>query len=738
MKNNEHGSGPKIPSQIGRHQSLKLQGTIDLATHYKAVNVEDNTDSWILGYPPKLQLEKDAYRLLLDEVNILRSVRHPALLPIQEVKNDDSGTLYLCYSHLEGFQTLDTLLGKLNDNAILFIFSTIVEILQLLHENGLQASLRPSQIYFQVQSTELYILRPPQQYLSQLNVDLLTPIQNERLPYWAPEQIDNKETNLQADYFTLGTMLFEALTGKAAFRRSLEFDTKRLLLEGLPPTFSSNEFPKSLKSLLLSLMEKTQERRLTDPLLLKERLHQIFDPNQLIPREENETMPSLSLPAALPIARQKVLPSTKVPSPSSLLSSGLSNKHNAEAHQRDEEITPQNEAKTDPHTTSSGRPINTEAPTMESLPSARGSITPAPFIPRDQQPTPVVDDFFGGEDTGETPFPSEHFAPEDPALEETMIPGHISDRMKSTLARYSNKNTTPIEFEETGELVVPDVSSLAPQNAPAPQKQSEKEKLSLAETQEYMDTQKIDDIIENRKKEMEKAGKHLPAKKRKRLSSRSILQGNENTLLRKSVVRHYTQMNPGKIYPLLVSILQDNLVLQQPNSRKVKQIQSDQTLSVDAQQPFLRIVPIVPGCIITPAEAIIDASDTKVDTTFWLTPQCEADLMDSAHIQVWHKGKLLDQIDIPCVIKTQFFTKLAASSSVIASIAGAVLQTYSPKENTSVPEGIIPYIVQNAVELLSSWGIWLGLILLVLTGVLYFVLRPKHGDEFEHILDTSD
>ncbi len=214
-------------------------------------------------------------------------------------------------------------------------------------------------------------------------------------------------------------------------------------------------------------------------------------------------------------------------------------------------------------------------------------------------------------------------------------------------------------------------------------------------------------------------------------------------LRRKGVVRNYTQMNPGKVFPLLVSIVEADLYIKMPDLPDVQQIESDKVMTIKETSPFVRIVPVLPGCLISPPEAVVDVRKEKVDVEFWVAPQAEGDLTRSARIQIWHEGLLKDEIPIPCHVVTQTLTKIASYSSVLSSLLGAVFETYghklSPDPNVLDTEraGLLSYLLQKTVGLLSSSGIWLGLFFLLIAFGCYLWLRPKQGDLIERFLTTD-
>ncbi len=255
-------------------------------------------------------------------------------------------------------------------------------------------------------------------------------------------------------------------------------------------------------------------------------------------------------------------------------------------------------------------------------------------------------------------------------------------------------------------------------------------------------------------------------------------------LRRKGVVRYYEQMNPQKIFPLLVSIIQAELYIKIPDLPRVQQAESDKVLEIKETSPYVRLVPVIPGCIISPPEAVVDVRKDKVDTEFWVSPQAEGDLRRSARVQIWHEGILKDEIPIPTRVRTQTLTKIISSMSFLSGFAGAIFEAYGKKitataaaKATTVgtkvgavgakvaagaakvgagaakvgagaggavaaapPDdktSLAAFLIKKVVETLGSSGMVIAFVFLLAALLCYWWLKPKRGDEIEHFLHSE-
>lgn len=292
---------------------------------------------------------------------------------------------------------------------------------------------------------------------------------------------------------------------------------------------------------------------------------------------------------------------------------------------------------------------------------------------------------------------------------------------------------------------VPAAEAAVPAPAPEPEPEPMEEVLAPApltlEEEESSDWDDSDEVWADADG-LAGGGGALPEQKVEEFSVEEAEERVEKVLRRKGVVRSYTQMNPGKIFPLLVSIVEAEMYIKLPDLPDVQQVESDQVLEIKESSPYVRIVPVIPGCLISPPEMVVDVREKKVDVEFRVAPQAEGDLREFARVQLWHEELLKDEIPIPCRIRTQTLTRFMSYSSVLTSFAGALLDTYGqniPALQASGQDngGMVGAILRGFVSMLSSSGLWLGFFFFLVALGCYWWLRPKRGDVIEKFLTTD-
>jgi len=199
------------------------------------------------------------------------------------------------------------------------------------------------------------------------------------------------------------------------------------------------------------------------------------------------------------------------------------------------------------------------------------------------------------------------------------------------------------------------------------------------------------------------------------------------TLARKTTVRHWSQMNPNKNFPLLVMLTKPEIKIAAPTERKVQQTVGKERLEVKAAQPFVEIVPRFPGCFCVPDRARVDVTPEKVEVPFWITPHAVGNLQD-AKVEVWYEGKLLDTIACPAKVKKPTLAMVAA---LLGGIAPVFFGAFEVATGTSAQEQVgesfrygIPELAQSAGGL-QNLGLYAGAALLGLAAVGWFFARPR-------------
>ncbi len=207
----------------------------------------------------------------VNEARTLASVRHPAIVGYVDHGVDEDGDPYLAMEWIEGEDLAHTLLrGALAPQATLALAKRVADGLAALHAAGLlHRDLKPANIVLEggdplgARIVDLGVARAirPTRALTRTGAVLGT------VGYMAPEQVEGKtQLDARVDVFALGCVLFECLTGIAAYQGEHPLAVlARVLLDEAPRVSHVRpETPSELDALIFAMMARNPERRPAD------------------------------------------------------------------------------------------------------------------------------------------------------------------------------------------------------------------------------------------------------------------------------------------------------------------------------------------------------------------------------------------------------------------------------------------------------------------------------------------
>ncbi len=705
---------------------------------WECTHIQSQVTYWSFVLPTYEYDELVVYAM--DEVREWQSFQHSCCLFMEESIHWNQENLLVLTCRAPSLALpLRRVMGQLSESDVAAIFEQLTSMVAAAHQHtldgfpaGLKIALSPDTIFVSTDSQPptVWFLPLPLSYKARAQSTQAGVIRGE-FAHMSPEEVLDQGSREAGDFFKLGSLLVEVATGEQAFQGQTDVDLINNLYQGNAAGLDNPNLPSSLRDIASQLLQVDAEQRLTDPEWLREQLSDVAYQIDSYGAVENTAM-----------------------LPSSLFSPSFDEDGDASSLEGGGGSPPVVGGETPGGFGGSAPPAPPTDPAGP-LPSSPEFFMPPPAPPA--MAAPPMPPAPPRPSSAAPPMPSRSMRPP--------MPGAPPSPWMPPMGGMPPAPPAPPMPQSSAGLpgMVPDGAVLEESQASAPMQPSP----DLASTQEDVpvlskkakggrggqavsfslgqDLQQAD--WEAQQAELEALSKaraglvmgEIEPIRDESSADESLVK----VLRRKGVVRNYTQMNPGKVFPLLVSIVEADLYIKMPDLPDVQQIESDKVMTIKETSPFVRIVPVLPGCLISPPEAVVDVRKEKVDVEFWVAPQAEGDLTRSARIQIWHEGLLKDEIPIPCHVVTQTLTKIASYSSVLSSLLGAVFETYghklSPDPNVLDTEraGLLSYLLQKTVGLLSSSGIWLGLFFLLIAFGCYLWLRPKQGDLIERFLTTD-
>ena len=254
--------------RLGRALGVGGMGTV-----YKAENILIERDCAIKFLDPSLSRDEKALARFQSEARIAAMVKHSNLVEVLDMGKTNEGLPFIVMELLEGRNLARIIqdLGQLSPILAVTIGLQILEALRAIHDAGIvHRDLKPENVFLafehdglRVKLLDFGISRVSwkssgKHRLTQAGVLIGTP------QYMSPEQASGlTEIDERTDLFTMGAILYEMLTGRAAFDSDdLDQVLHRVREASFPsPRHLLPEIPDVLNETLIKALQKEARHR---------------------------------------------------------------------------------------------------------------------------------------------------------------------------------------------------------------------------------------------------------------------------------------------------------------------------------------------------------------------------------------------------------------------------------------------------------------------------------------------
>jgi serine/threonine protein kinase len=231
-----------------------------------------------LGYAE--DLDPDFQKRFFLEASVCSGLSHPNTIRVFDygstIEEDGAETYYIVMEFIDG----STLLEVIDEDApldplrLIHIARQICGSLGEAHGQGvIHRDLKPSNVLLTQHGEQqdfvkvldfglVKLLAEDAEEMTRSGLFLGSP------NYMSPEQIRSNKIDQRADLYSLGVILYMALTGKSPFKRNSSVNVLLAQLEDPPPPFSDfiepGSIPNSLEWLVLTLLAKKPDERFAD------------------------------------------------------------------------------------------------------------------------------------------------------------------------------------------------------------------------------------------------------------------------------------------------------------------------------------------------------------------------------------------------------------------------------------------------------------------------------------------
>src|SRR5580698_8043246 len=228
-------------TKLGPYEIVSPVGAGGMGEVYRARDTRLGRDVAIKVLPEALANDADRLRRFAQEARAIAALNHPNILGIHDIGTHD-GAPFLVSELLEG----QTLREKLESGPLPVRRATeyalgIAQGLAAAHEKGIvHRDLKPENVFItrdgrvKILDFGLAKLVHPEEH-RETTMTLTSPA---TLPgmvmgtvgYMSPEQVRGEGIDARSDIFSFGTVLYEMLTGKRAFKRDTAAETMTAVL----------------------------------------------------------------------------------------------------------------------------------------------------------------------------------------------------------------------------------------------------------------------------------------------------------------------------------------------------------------------------------------------------------------------------------------------------------------------------------------------------------------------------
>ncbi len=256
---------------LGHYKIVRKIGVGGMGEVYLAADTKLNREVAIKTLPLFYALNHDYLKRFQTEVKASASMNHPNVATVFSVEEID-GLPFFTMEYVEG-RPLSAIVkdGPLPIGAFLDTFIPLADALAHAHRKGvIHRDIKPGNILVQPDGTPkvldfgLAYLDRAEHERSVTGSSLTLPGQVLGTPaYMSPEQAEGREIDQRSDIFSLGIVMYEAITGKRPFQGDnyASIISKLLGSEPVSVTEIKPETPFLLARLIHRCLEKTRRKR---------------------------------------------------------------------------------------------------------------------------------------------------------------------------------------------------------------------------------------------------------------------------------------------------------------------------------------------------------------------------------------------------------------------------------------------------------------------------------------------
>jgi len=225
---------------------------------------------------PELAEEAEFVRMFLDEVRLVRSIRHHNVVSVYDVGEHD-GVMWMSMEWVEG-ESLHTMIAEAGKRRAIppeMAVSILAEAAAGLHaahelrdENGgprgvVHRDISPHNILIGTNGAVKLVDFGVAKAVGRVSEATRAGQLKGKFGYMSPEQARGKAIDRRSDLFALGIVLFELTTSRRLFRGESDIETLKLVISSRvpPPTTLDPKYPPELERIVMRALQRDPQGR---------------------------------------------------------------------------------------------------------------------------------------------------------------------------------------------------------------------------------------------------------------------------------------------------------------------------------------------------------------------------------------------------------------------------------------------------------------------------------------------
>jgi serine/threonine protein kinase len=265
-----------IGTTISHYQILEKLGEGGMGVVYKARDTHLDRFVALKILPAEKVADPDRKRRFVQEAKAASALNHPHIVTIYDIDEAD-GVHFIAMEYVDG-KTLDQLIPRhgMRLSEALKVAVQMADALAAAHDAGIvHRDLKPGNLMVtdkgQVKVLDFGLAKLTEKLpLSAEDATLTAKPDTEEgkilgtVAYMSPEQAEGKKVDARSDIFSLGSVLYEMMTGEKAFQGSSKISTLSAILHQEPKPMSTigRAIPADLEKLISRCLRKDAERRI--------------------------------------------------------------------------------------------------------------------------------------------------------------------------------------------------------------------------------------------------------------------------------------------------------------------------------------------------------------------------------------------------------------------------------------------------------------------------------------------